>query len=32
MDRPVPTVSDLVRRAVEVCDPDDVDPDLGRLG
>jgi len=24
-----PTVSDLVRRAVEVCDPDDRDADLG---
>jgi hypothetical protein len=31
MDRRVPTVSDVVRRAVEVCDPDGVDPDLGRL-
>jgi hypothetical protein len=27
----MPTVADLVRRAVEVCDPDEVDPDLGRL-
>jgi hypothetical protein len=24
-------VSDIVRRAVELCDPDDVDPALGRL-
>jgi hypothetical protein len=31
MDRPVPTVAQLVRRAVEICDPDDADPDLGRL-
>jgi hypothetical protein len=26
-----PTVADLVRRAVEVCDPDGRDPDLGRF-
>ena len=26
-----PTVADLVRRAVEICDPDDTDPALGRL-
>jgi hypothetical protein len=31
MERRPPTVADLVRRAVEVCDPDGVDPDLGRL-
>ena len=31
MDRKTPTVSELVRRAVEVADPDDVDPDLGRF-
>ena len=31
MDRRTPTVSDVVRRAVEICDPDDVDPALGRL-
>jgi hypothetical protein len=31
MDRPTPTVADLVRRAVEICDPDSVDPDLGHL-
>jgi hypothetical protein len=31
MDRSVPTVADVVRRGVEVCDPDAVDPDLGRL-
>jgi hypothetical protein len=31
MDRRTPTVSDVVRRAVEICDPDDVDPTLGRL-
>lgn len=30
MDR-TPTVFDIVRRAVEICDPDDRDPDLGRL-
>ncbi len=31
MDRREPTVADVVRRAVEVCDPDGTDPDLGRL-
>jgi hypothetical protein len=31
MERRTPTVSDVVRRAVEVCDPDDVDPALGAL-
>jgi hypothetical protein len=31
MDRPTPSVSDVVRRAVEICDPDDVDDTLGRL-
>jgi hypothetical protein len=31
MDRRTPTVSDVVRRAVEICDPDDVDDALGRL-
>ena len=31
MDRRTPTMSDLVRLAVEVCDPDDDDPVLGRL-
>jgi hypothetical protein len=31
MDRRTPTVSDLVRRAVEICEPDDVDPALGHL-
>jgi hypothetical protein len=31
MDRHTPTVSEVVRRAVEVCDPDAVDPALGRL-
>ncbi len=31
MDPKTPTVSDLVRRAVEICDPDDLDPDLGRF-
>jgi hypothetical protein len=31
MDRRTSTVSEIVRRAVEVCDPDDQDPDLGRL-
>lgn len=31
MDRRTPTVSDVVRRAVEICDPDDDDPALGRL-
>jgi len=31
MDRTTPSVSDVVRRAVEICDPDDVDQTLGRL-
>jgi hypothetical protein len=31
MDRPTPSVGDVVRRAVEICDPDDVDEALGRL-
>ena len=31
MERRTPTVSDVVRRAVELCDPDDVDQVLGRL-
>ena len=31
MDRPTPTVSELVRRAVEICDRDGRDPALGRL-
>jgi hypothetical protein len=31
VDRGTPTVSDLVRLAVEVCDPDDGDPALGRF-
>jgi hypothetical protein len=31
MDRRTPTVSDVVRRAVELADPDDVDRTLGRL-
>jgi hypothetical protein len=31
MDRRTPSVSDVVRRAVELSDPDDVDPTLGRL-
>ncbi len=31
MDRKTPTVSELVRRAVEVCDPDGNDQTLGRL-
>jgi len=31
MDRPTPSVSDVVRRAVEICDPDDADQTLGRL-
>ncbi len=26
MDRPTPTVAELVRRAAEICDPDDVEP------
>jgi hypothetical protein len=31
MDRHTPTVAELIRRAVEICDPDDDDPTLGRL-
>ena len=31
MDRRTPSVSDVVRRAVEISDPDDVDQALGRL-
>ncbi len=31
MERRIATVSELVRRAVEVCDPAGVDADLGRL-
>src|SRR4029077_2969142 len=31
MDRRTPSVSDVVRRAVEICDPDDVDQALGDL-
>jgi hypothetical protein len=31
MERQTPTVSELVRRAVEVCDPAGEDPDLTRL-
>jgi hypothetical protein len=31
MDRRTPTVSDLVRLAVEICDVDDDDPALGRF-
>ena len=31
MDRKTPSVSDVVRRAVELCDPDGVDQTLGRL-
>lgn len=31
MNRRMPTVSDVVRRAVEIADPDDVDPALGEL-
>ena len=31
MDRRTPTVSDLVRRAVEICDPEDSDQTLGHL-
>jgi hypothetical protein len=31
MERRTPTVSDVVRRAVEICDPDDVDQTLGHL-
>ena len=31
MDRHTPTVAEVVSRAVEVCDPEGADPDLGRL-
>lgn len=31
MDRHTPTVSELVRQAVQICDPDDDDAVLGRL-
>jgi hypothetical protein len=31
MDRHVPTVAELVRRAVEICDPQDEDERLGRF-
>jgi hypothetical protein len=31
MDRHVPTVAELVRRAVEICDPRDEDEALGRF-
>jgi hypothetical protein len=31
VDRRTPTVSELVRRAVEICDPDGRNPALGRL-
>jgi hypothetical protein len=31
MERRVPTVADLARRAVEVCDPEDREPALGRF-
>lgn len=31
MDRKTPTVSELVRAAVEAADPDDLDADLGRF-
>jgi hypothetical protein len=31
MERRTPTVADVVRRAVEICDPDDVDHTLGHL-
>jgi hypothetical protein len=31
MDQRTPTVADLVRQAVEICDPDSVDADLGHL-
>jgi hypothetical protein len=31
VDRPTPTVSELVRLAVEICDRDGRDPALGRL-
>lgn len=31
MDRRTPTVAEIVRRAVEICDPDDREENLGRL-
>lgn len=31
MDRHVPTVAELIRRAVEICDPQDEDEGLGRF-
>ena len=31
MDRRTPTVADVVRRAVEICDPDSTDAALGHL-
>jgi hypothetical protein len=31
MDRPTPTVAELVRRSVEICDPEDRDEALGRF-
>jgi hypothetical protein len=31
VDRPTPTVAELVRRAVEVCDPEDREQALGRF-
>jgi hypothetical protein len=31
VDRPIPTVAELVRRAVEVCDPEDREQVLGRF-
>lgn len=31
MDRPTPTVAQLVRRAVEIADPEDRDPALGEF-
>jgi hypothetical protein len=31
VERKTSTVADLVRIAAEACDPDDVDPDLGRF-
>jgi hypothetical protein len=31
VDRRTPTVAELVRHAVEVCDPEGLDPALGRL-
>jgi hypothetical protein len=31
VERRVPTVADLARRAVEVCDPEDREPALGRF-